>query len=333
MNNKNGSSSSTGSIGSAGSTASTASTASIGSPTSTGSTGSAASTGSSSEENMSLASMNPYVRYIGVTGKIRQSFFRKAYDHRLIYILEGIGNLSLETEIISLKEYDLVIIPPGVPYKVNSEKNLTILVINFDWTYEKSYINTFVASDNTDSFLEDSVIDRTEIFDLLGFGRYLYLNDMYMLKEKILELLSTFKAKRIYSDIILSGLFKTIIGLAAEYKKFSNKKLQRTRKLADELSSYLQEQCCENLIIESVAARFRYHQSHLNRILKSHFGVPIHRYILNCRMAKALVLLENNDYTIEDISEATGFCDSKHFSKTFTRHFGKSPMKVRQFIH
>jgi AraC-like DNA-binding protein len=54
------------------------------------------------------------------------------------------------------------------------------------------------------------------------------------------------------------------------------------------------------------------------------------RWILDKRLALALKLLRNSSNPIIDISLESGFENSAHFSHTFKKHFGVSPLKYRQ---
>ena len=51
-------------------------------------------------------------------------------------------------------------------------------------------------------------------------------------------------------------------------------------------------------------------------------------FIRNIRLKKAKELLSEHKYTIQQISEMTGFSDSKYFSTAFKKYFGESPSKV-----
>ena len=55
-----------------------------------------------------------------------------------------------------------------------------------------------------------------------------------------------------------------------------------------------------------------------------------HNYVNKIRLQKAAVLLENNNYTVTEVSEAVGFDDPVYFSKLFKKSYQLSPKKYRE---
>ena len=53
------------------------------------------------------------------------------------------------------------------------------------------------------------------------------------------------------------------------------------------------------------------------------FGKPLHRYLLELRITKAIGLLETGQYSVESVAEAVGFSDANYFSRYFKKITGK----------
>jgi AraC-like DNA-binding protein len=67
--------------------------------------------------------------------------------------------------------------------------------------------------------------------------------------------------------------------------------------------------------------------SRFTHLFKEQIGLPLRRYILWCRMRKALEnLLNGQNFTKS--AHTAGFSDSAHFSRTFAKMFGVSPSSV-----
>jgi AraC-like DNA-binding protein len=67
--------------------------------------------------------------------------------------------------------------------------------------------------------------------------------------------------------------------------------------------------------------------SRFSHLFKEQVGLPLRRYILWCRIRKALeALLNGQNFTKS--AHAAGFSDSAHFSRTFSEMFGVSPSSV-----
>ncbi len=67
--------------------------------------------------------------------------------------------------------------------------------------------------------------------------------------------------------------------------------------------------------------------STLQRVFKNTYGKTISEYKNELKISKAKKLLITGNYTIEEIAEMLGFCDSAYFSRCFKRAEGRSPKK------
>lgn len=74
----------------------------------------------------------------------------------------------------------------------------------------------------------------------------------------------------------------------------------------------------------------QYSRSHLSRLMKEHFGVTIHNYILNAKLEYAYNLLILSNDSPEDISEAVGYSSFSHFNKIFVKKYGITPSALRK---
>lgn len=81
--------------------------------------------------------------------------------------------------------------------------------------------------------------------------------------------------------------------------------------------------------ISSLAEMCHVSESCFRRKFKEHFGISPCDYILNKRIANAKELLRNGRYTVNEISELTGFTDPSYFSKAFKSICGISPSVYR----
>ncbi|MBB6672198.1 AraC family transcriptional regulator [Cohnella nanjingensis] len=71
-------------------------------------------------------------------------------------------------------------------------------------------------------------------------------------------------------------------------------------------------------------------ERHLSRLFKEELGISFSDYYRKVKIQKATALLESTDYTLEQISAATGFYSVHHFAKTFKQTTGTSPGQWRK---
>ena len=82
-----------------------------------------------------------------------------------------------------------------------------------------------------------------------------------------------------------------------------------------------------NLKETDLAEKFSVSVSTLQRVFKNTYGKTISEYKNELRISKAKKLLITGNYTMEEIAETLGFCDSAYFSRCFKKAEGLSPKK------
>lgn len=74
-----------------------------------------------------------------------------------------------------------------------------------------------------------------------------------------------------------------------------------------------------------------YSRSHLSRIIRKHFNMSLHDYVLNLRLDAAYNALVLSKESIEDIAESVGYMSVSHFNKIFKEKFGITPASARKY--
>ncbi len=82
--------------------------------------------------------------------------------------------------------------------------------------------------------------------------------------------------------------------------------------------------------VEVLAARLKVSRRQLYRKLNALTGETPHDYITTRRLTKAAQLLLTGELTVSEVAYKTGFTDAANFSRSFTRHHGRSPSKYRK---
>jgi AraC family transcriptional regulator len=82
--------------------------------------------------------------------------------------------------------------------------------------------------------------------------------------------------------------------------------------------------------LTDLAARIHSSPFHLARTFHQLAGMPLHRYHLRARMARALDDVLDSDRDLTTIGVALGFSSHSHFTVTFRKMFGVAPSFLRQ---
>ena len=79
--------------------------------------------------------------------------------------------------------------------------------------------------------------------------------------------------------------------------------------------------------IESICEELGVSASYLSRKFKEVTGQTFLDFLNKYRVQQAVALLNTGSYRINEISDATGFTDYKHFCTVFKKYTSKSPTK------
>ncbi|MBI3729122.1 MAG: helix-turn-helix transcriptional regulator [Burkholderiales bacterium] len=69
---------------------------------------------------------------------------------------------------------------------------------------------------------------------------------------------------------------------------------------------------------------------HLARVFKEEVGLPVHRYLIRTRLAKALRAMQTTCADLTQIAHACGFASHSHFTSSFRSVFGMTPTQSQQ---
>jgi AraC-like DNA-binding protein len=89
----------------------------------------------------------------------------------------------------------------------------------------------------------------------------------------------------------------------------------------------------EPLRLSTVAARVGLSPWRFSRSFQASVGVPFTTYLRRVRLDSAMRLMRETAKPLCDIAIASGFGDQSHFSRSFVRTMGITPLKWRRLHH
>jgi AraC-like DNA-binding protein len=93
---------------------------------------------------------------------------------------------------------------------------------------------------------------------------------------------------------------------------------------------YIEAHLAERLDTELLARVALVSRSHFCRAFKRTFGITVHRYVMQRRMARAQQLMLTTSITLSDIAIACGMSDHSHFARLFRRVVEEPPAVWRK---
>lgn len=99
-----------------------------------------------------------------------------------------------------------------------------------------------------------------------------------------------------------------------------------------DIVKYIEQNYSTDLSLQEVAGKFYVSREYISRKFKHEYGINFSDFIVNIRIDKAKLLMQNPHLKLAQISEMVGFHDVKYFSKVFKKQIGLSPKDYRNSL-
>lgn len=126
----------------------------------------------------------------------------------------------------------------------------------------------------------------------------------------------------------LFGFLSTTITSSLE-KVIEDKKYMDTKPIR-EAKKYIQDNYRNPITLEEVSSIIGFNATYFSSLFKKDTGHTFLEYLSEVRMNKAKELLKETNLSISNICEQVGYCDVKHFTKTFAKYSGLKPNEYRK---
>ena len=117
-----------------------------------------------------------------------------------------------------------------------------------------------------------------------------------------------------------------------EMVRFNQEQEQASRHnpISRSIEEYVKRNLNQDINLKTLAKTLDFDPTYLQKAFKKQMGCTIREAILRWRVEAAQLLLEDNSYSILEISKITGFKTQAHFSRIFKHLIGVNPSKYRQ---
>lgn len=215
------------------------------------------------------------------------------------------GSLSIKTgsERIEVRSGNAVILPVGLPHHIETAEGCTQIGIELNYKMQTGNILSlllpyFNAGINVIpmSVTKQNYVEMKHL--ILNFSEIERLAVINKAEGYLLEMMLSHKNK----DNIFKGQFLSLL---------------------DEGNPCL-------LTLTDVMSKLHYSKTHVERLMHESFGTSVTEYLRGFRLETAKQLLCDTNMTVAQIAEYTGFSDSAHFIKSFSRRYGMTPKRYKK---
>jgi AraC family transcriptional regulator len=124
-------------------------------------------------------------------------------------------------------------------------------------------------------------------------------------------------------------LVLTLLRLALQSSSDGCTATSRTRRLIARTKEFLEAHLCGPVRLADVSRAVGASPAYLTDVFRRVEGLPLHRYLVQLRLARALVELPHAD-DLTTLAFNLGFSSHSHFTAVFGRAFGCTPSEFRQ---
>ena len=235
----------------------------------------------------------------------------------LLYCIEGTLKIRKDNREFLLKQGDVMLLNSNVVHSTNSPRANHILVIQIPYRFmqrvtENAYNTTYIFDLNSVEqpvSSEISVIFKTLAAEISQVGLEARLGKKIKLYQLSLELIK-YHQQRIDTNARL----KTI--------EIQEKMLV--------IVDYIKKHFQEEMPLEHIAEKFNYSATYFSRFFKKNMGTTFSDYLTMIRIEHAQHLLTHSQWTILDISLASGFNHVRTFFAAFQKYHQMSPSDFRK---
>ena len=284
---------------------------------------------------MSFSEIQPFIRYVqcvtigSETYPTNQGVY--PYDCRFFYVKSGYGTLSIGGTDHPLIPMDAFLYQSGCLYNLSSNKEdpLVLLGVNFDFTQNHATRKVPIPPVPKTMFSPGDEFESITFTDFEQFSGPIHLKDMRIVEEPLQKMLREYKAQKLFCSIQLTGLFADILVTTCRRLAVSAMESRRAAIKMDSVINYIHEHFSDDISNESLGQIFGYHPNYLNRQIKLYTGKPLHQYLIQYRLSRAVDLILATDISIGNVADRVGFHDVCHFNRLFKKIYGIAPSHFR----
>lgn len=274
---------------------------------------------------MELNDINPYLRFAQILNYKPTNEFLCAVDYHFYFMLSNYCRLKIIDTDYILQAGSAVVIPPGIKYLFDTQTEVKLISINFDYTQNYSHCVKEVHPLSADEFNPNSIIEKVYFENYPFLNRPSVIKNVSYLSEYANSVINEFIYKKQLYKAAASAIFKNIIISIARDIIFDGKDSDVINKILD----YIHRNYSENIDNEILSHLAGYHPYHLNRLMKKATGTTMRQYLINYRIDAAKHYLRDTNYQISKISEMCGYNNFCNFSSDFKRKTGLTPSSYR----
>lgn len=251
------------------------------------------------------------------------------YGNELVIVFDGSADFHRDAQVFSIAKGDVFVLRNDYWREITNAKALRICSIFYREQEMLRLSGSYAQlAGYQQLFMRNPFAKAYAQADRLQADGYLLDQLQYFVTLMILE----HKLKQEGSEQILNSVLYTIITLLARAKNTQIHHLQISESHFLQTVGYMQECYGQNLSLDELAARAHISKRHFSRLFQESYHCAPLQYLMNLRINRACVLLEETALSITEIASICGFSDANNFATNFKKHKHTTPTSYRKTL-
>lgn len=278
---------------------------------------------------MTFSESQPFVRFVRLQSDFYDGWVYPV-DHRLFFCVSGRGSVLFDDRVCSVRAGDLLFWPSSARYRCRPEAEdpFRFLAVNFDFTRRNALTDgpaiPFVGTAPKGLYRFEDVA----FSDAAELSAPICLRNVPELEGAFRKLLEEQTFRQVFFDVRSAAVLSEI--LIRVLRRVRTDGTQKGRQAVREILEYVRENAARPLSNAEIGRTFGYHPNYVSFLLLRSTGLPLHQYLLQCRLQRGAELLRESELPVAAVARSCGFTGGTYFGRLFLRRYGVTPGVYRR---
>lgn len=260
------------------------------------------------------------------TDAVQELLAHNSFD--ILYALDCEAEVEICGKKIRVKRYNVLFIPPEVPYRVSTNGNGIMPVISMGKMLAYTHFHRISLFDGVlAGFFADAMWGE------LSSDHLLFTSMSNSGTEAIVDLLISEELQggsdsRFIKTQLLMCMFGYLSSRTAYSYELSKNKITRSEQIS-KILTFIQDNY-RTVTLEKLAEYFHYTVPYVSKLVRSATGLTFTEILREIKFDVCRSLLLNSDLKINRIAEVSGFQNTDHFNRVFKKYMGITPTEFKK---
>ncbi len=231
-------------------------------------------------------------------------------DYSVTFVLNGKGTYRINNKTHEVKAGEGFIILPGV---------ITYYIADSSDPWE--YIYVLFSGDDVPPLLNASDLGADN-------AHFTYENDWEM-RSWLYAMLQASRSSNAFGYDVL-GFFYLCMSRIVQRSAAEWQKALPGDVLVNKAVSFMKTHYFVDITVADVARNVGVDRTYLHKLFLKSMGCTPHAWLLNYRLEQGARFLLQTDHSVSEIANSIGFFDASHFSHSFRKKYGCSPLAYKR---